>query len=199
MSFLRTHAFHALSDTMDRYKDKVRFVYRDFPLVDLHPWAMRAAVDANCLAAQSDETYWKFVDYIHAHGQEVSGEDRDLQKSFSALDRIAREEATLAKLDSVKLNACLAKQDDARVRASAKEAEALGVDGTPACLSTENASAALFLPNRSGWSLTGPFALPELNLRLRPRPSRRRPRKASKNAGDTLLWPVLSRKFVSKR
>ena len=119
-------------NTMDRYKDKVRFIYKDDPLTDLHPWAMHAAVDANCLAAQSSETYWKFVDYVHSHGQDVSGPDRDLKKSFATLDRIAREESTLAKLDSGKLDACLAKQDETQVRASAKEAETLGVEGTPA-------------------------------------------------------------------
>ncbi len=118
--------------TMDRYKDKVRFVYKDDPLTDLHPWAMHAAVNANCLAAQSAQAYWNFVDYVHAHGQEVNGEDRNLTKSFAALDRIARDEATLAKLDSAKLDACLTKQDETQVRASAKEAEALGIDGTPA-------------------------------------------------------------------
>lgn len=118
--------------TVDRYKDKVRFIYKDDPLTDLHPWAMHAAVDANCLAAQNGTAYWNFVDYVHAHGQEVTGPDRSLPKSLSTLDRIAREEATLAKLDTTKLDACLAKQDETQVRASAKEAEALGVDGTPA-------------------------------------------------------------------
>jgi protein-disulfide isomerase len=110
----------------------VRFVYKDDPLTDLHPWAMHAAVDANCLAAQNGQVYWNFVDYVHAHGQEVNGADRDLKKSFAALDRIARDEGTLAKLDSAKLDACIAKQDETQVRASAKEAEGLGVDGTPA-------------------------------------------------------------------
>ncbi|HXS75155.1 MAG TPA: thioredoxin domain-containing protein [Terracidiphilus sp.] len=119
-------------ETLDRYKDKVRFIYKDDPLTEIHPWAMHAAVDANCIAAQSPQTYWNFVDYIHAHGQEVSGQDRNVQKSYSTLDRIAREEATVAKLDSTKLDACLAKQDDSQVRASAKEAEALGIEGTPA-------------------------------------------------------------------
>jgi protein-disulfide isomerase len=119
-------------DTMDRYKDKVRFIYKDDPLVELHPWAMHAAVDGNCLAAQSGEAYWKYVDYVHAHGQEVSGEDRNVKKSYDTLDRIAREEASLAKLDGARLDACLAKQDETQVRASAKEAEELGIDGTPA-------------------------------------------------------------------
>jgi len=118
--------------TLERYKDKVRFIYKDDPLIELHPWAMRASVDANCLAAQSGDVYWTYVDYLHAHGQEVSGEDRNPAKSFAALDRIARQEATLAKLDSGKLDACLTKQDESQVKASAAEAENLKIDGTPA-------------------------------------------------------------------
>jgi protein-disulfide isomerase len=118
--------------TLDRYKDKVRFIYKDDPLTELHPWAMHAAVDANCLAAQSSDVYWTYIDYLHGHGQEITGESRDVAKSFAALDRIARQEATLGKLDAAKLDACIAKQDESQVRASAKEAESLGVDGTPA-------------------------------------------------------------------
>jgi protein-disulfide isomerase len=117
--------------TLERYKDKVRFIYKDYPLSEMHPWAMHAAVDANCLAVQSPEVYWTYVDYLHAHGQEVSGEDRDINKSFAALDRIARQEGTLAKVDSSKLDACLAKQDETQVRASMKEGDKLGLDSTP--------------------------------------------------------------------
>ena len=117
--------------TLEHHKDKVRFVYKDFPLVEIHPWAMRAAVDANCLAAQSPDVYWSYVDYLHSHGQEVSGENRDITKSYAALDRIARQEATLTRLDLGKLDVCLAKQDESQVRASSQEALALGVESTP--------------------------------------------------------------------
>lgn len=137
-------------NTMDRYKDKVRFIYKDDPLTDLHPWAMHAAVDANCLASQNGDTYWKFVDYVHSHGQEVTGEDRNVTKSVATLDRIAREEASLAKLDSAKLDACLAKQDETQVRESAKEAESLGVDGTPA-LFVDGEKIAGALPEEQVW------------------------------------------------
>ena len=99
---------------------------------DMHPWAMHAAIDANCLAAQDGNVYWSYVDYLHGHGQEVTGTDRNLLKSFTALDRIARQEATLGKLDTVRLDACLAKQDESEVRASLKEAESLKVEGAPA-------------------------------------------------------------------
>lgn len=118
--------------TLEHYKDQVRFIYKDDPLTDLHPWAMHASVDANCLAAQSGEVYWTYVDYLHAHGDEITGPDRNLQKSFEALDRVARQEGTLGKLDENKLNACIAKQDETVVRASQKEAEALAIQGTPA-------------------------------------------------------------------
>jgi len=119
-------------DTIEHYKDKVRFIYKDSPLTQIHPWAMHASVDANCLAAQSGDVYWTYVDYLHAHGDEISGADRDPAKSFAALDRIARQEATISKLDTPKLDTCLAKQDEAQVRASGLEAEALRIDGTPA-------------------------------------------------------------------
>lgn len=118
--------------TLNHYKDMVRFVYKDDPLTDLHPWAMHAAVDANCLAAQSADVYWTYVDYLHSHGQEITGEDRDAAKSFAALDRIARQEATLGKLDGSELDACIAKQDETQVRTSVKLAEDLGIEGTPA-------------------------------------------------------------------
>jgi protein-disulfide isomerase len=118
--------------TQERYKDTVRFVYKDFPLVEIHPWAMRAAVDANCLAAQSGGVYWAYVDYIHAHSEEINGQEHSLAKSFDALNRIARQEASLGKLDAVKLDACLARQDEIPVRASMREAQSLGLEGAPA-------------------------------------------------------------------
>jgi len=119
--------------TIARYKDQVRFIYKDNPLPpDMHPWAMHAAVDANCLAAQSSDIYWQYVDYLHAHGQEVTGQDRNLPHSYQALDRIARQEATLGKLDAAKLDACLAKQDETEVKQSLHEAEGLKIESAPA-------------------------------------------------------------------
>jgi protein-disulfide isomerase len=119
-------------DTVNHYKGLVKFVYKDFPLEEIHPWAMHAAIDANCLATQSGDVYWSYVDYLHGHGQEINGENRDVKKSFDALDRVARQEGNLGKLDEAKLNACIAKQDDSQVRASAQEAQSMGLEGTPA-------------------------------------------------------------------
>ena len=125
---MHAQLFPALTE---RYKDQVRIVYRDFPL-DQHPWAMRAAINANCLAAQSPTGYWNLVDYIHSHASTLGGEEKSLAKANDTLDTLTRDEAKRQNVDLAALNACIAKQDDSAVKASVKEAEALGVDSTPA-------------------------------------------------------------------
>jgi protein-disulfide isomerase len=119
-------------ETLEHYKDMVRFIYLDNPLTEIHPWAMHAAVNANCLSAQNSQEYWSYVDYIHSHGQEINGEDRSLAKSLDALNRIARQQATLGKLDTSILDACLARQDETQVRAAMAEAASLRIEGAPA-------------------------------------------------------------------
>jgi len=116
---------------MERYKDQIHIVYRDFPL-DIHPWAMRAAIDTNCVGAQSPAGYWNLVDYIHAHAGEMGGEEKSLAKANDTLDSLTRDEGKRQKLNADTLNACIAKQDDAAVKASMKLGESLGVDATPA-------------------------------------------------------------------
>ena len=116
---------------IERYKDQVRIVYRDFPL-DQHPWATRAAIDVNCVGAQSPAGYWNLVDYIHAHAAEMGGTDKVLAKANDTLDSLARDEGKRQKMDAEKLNACIVKQDDSAIKASVKLGESLGVDSTPA-------------------------------------------------------------------
>jgi protein-disulfide isomerase len=117
--------------TLERYKDLVRFVYKDDPLTEIHPWAMHAAVNANCLGRESGGAYWNYVDYLHSHGQEVDGAQRDLKASFATLDRLANEEAGRSKLNAPQVQACIVKQDETEVSASRKEADDLGIEGTP--------------------------------------------------------------------
>lgn len=117
--------------TADRYKGLVRFIYKDYPLVEIHPWAMHAAVDANCLASQSEAGYWNFVDYVHSHGEDITGPARDIKQSFKTLDGLAHDEGQREKVDLAKLDGCIAKQDQSAVEASIKQGDALGVNGTP--------------------------------------------------------------------
>jgi len=125
---MHAQLFPALTE---RYKNQIHIVYRDFPL-DQHPWAMRAAVDANCVAAQSPTGYWNLVDYIHAHAAGMGGEEKSLAKANDTLDSLARDEGKRQKLNVDTLNACITKQDDTAIKASVKLGESLGVDSTPA-------------------------------------------------------------------
>src|SRR5262245_33519618 len=118
------------SEVFKEYSDRVAFIYKDFPLAEIHPWAVHAAVDANCLAAESGDAYWDFADYIHAH-RDVVNSEKGLDKQFAALDRITMDEAGKFKVDTAKIQACVKAQDDRAVKASMKEAETLDVSGTP--------------------------------------------------------------------
>lgn len=117
--------------TLDHYKGLIKVVYKDDPLMEIHPWALRAAVDANCLAAQNSVSYWRYVDYVHTHGDDISGPEHDVAKANTMLDKLAREEGARAAANKATLDTCLTRQDDSAVRASRKEADALNVDGTP--------------------------------------------------------------------
>jgi protein-disulfide isomerase len=117
-------------DLLKEYGDRVVFIYKDFPLAEIHPWATHAAVNANCLAAQNQDAYWAFADYIHANQKEVNAEkSHDLE--FAALDRMTTEQGQKHNLDVTKLQACIKAQQDDVVKASVHEGEALGVEATP--------------------------------------------------------------------
>jgi protein-disulfide isomerase len=112
------------------YGDRVEFIYKDFPLAEIHPWAIHAAVDANCLAALNGDAYWDFADYIHANPQEVNaGKGRDA--AFAELDRLTLLQGQKHNLDVVKLQSCIKAQNEDAVKASMKEGEALGIEATP--------------------------------------------------------------------
>jgi protein-disulfide isomerase len=121
------------SDISKIYGDRVKVIYKDFPLVEIHPWARHAAIDANCLNDQSNAAYWNYADYVHASQKELGGppEKRQLADQTTALDNAAREQGKKLGLDAPKLEACLKKQDDSAVRASMKEGDALGIESTP--------------------------------------------------------------------
>lgn len=139
--------------TEQHYGALVRFIYKDFPL-PMHPWAMHAAVDVNCMADQSQPGYWNLVDYIHSHDGEISGADshQNADAPMQRLDAATRAEGDRQHVDMKKLNACIAKQDESGIRTSMKQGDALGVDGTPTLfINGERATGAL--PQDLLWSI----------------------------------------------
>jgi protein-disulfide isomerase len=124
---LNAELFPAL---LDHYKDLVRIVYRSFP-EEGHPWAMRAAVDADCLGSQSARAYWAAVDEIHSHSSEYGGTGRSLAKAKEEIDAEVRKQGQAFHVDGTKLDACIAKQDTTAEIASVRLGEQLGVESTP--------------------------------------------------------------------
>jgi protein-disulfide isomerase len=118
-------------DILKEYGDRVTFIYKDDPLTEIHPWALHAAVDANCLAAQNGDAYWDFADYIHANKREVDAE-KTPEARFAAIDKMTALQGQKHNVDASKLQACMKAQNEDAVRASMKEADGLGVNGTPA-------------------------------------------------------------------
>jgi protein-disulfide isomerase len=118
-------------DLMKAYGDRVKIVYKDYPLVEIHPWAMHAAVDANCLGAQNNDAYWEFADYAHANQKTINGEKRDITEEYGRLDKLTHDLGQKHGVDVARLDACVSKQDDSAVRASMVEGEKVGVDATP--------------------------------------------------------------------
>lgn len=118
-------------DLLKEYGDRVAFIYKDFPLSDIHPWATHAAVDANCIAAQNGDAYWEFADYLHSNQKLISAENgRDNQ--FAALDRTAIATAGKFHLDVLALQGCIKDpKGEQAIQASVKLGESLEVSGTP--------------------------------------------------------------------
>ena len=117
-------------EILKEYGDRVTFIYKDYPLAEIHPWAMHAAVDGNCLGAQSSDAYWDFADYIHANQHEV-GNEKTPAARLEALDRLTLLQGQKHNLDVGKLQSCVKAQDESAVKASMKEADGLGVEATP--------------------------------------------------------------------
>ena len=111
------------------YSDRVLFIYKDYPLEEIHPWAVHAAVNANCLGAQSGDAYWDYADTLHGNQDAIKAKGRN---GWNAeLDRLASAQGQRHNLDVPKLQACVKAQDEKAVRASMREGETVGVDATP--------------------------------------------------------------------
>jgi protein-disulfide isomerase len=106
-----------------QYKDKVRFVFKQMPLTQIHPWAEDAAVASACALEQGNDQFWKMYDGLFGQQAQITKDN---------LPAKVEEIATAAGLDVPRLKECLAgrKTIDA-VKADQAEAASVGVNGTP--------------------------------------------------------------------
>ncbi|WP_242338802.1 MULTISPECIES: thioredoxin domain-containing protein [Anaeromyxobacter] len=106
-----------VKQVLDAYPDKIRLVYRDFPL-PMHARAPKAAEAAHC--AEDQGKYWDMHEKLFGSGNKIDVPD---------LKRYAGE----LKLDQAKFDKCLDSGEKASIVEGHKKAgEEAGVSGTPA-------------------------------------------------------------------
>jgi len=105
------------------YENKVRVVFKDFPLETIHPWARSASIAARCVFRQNKEAFWKFYDWDYENQDEITLET--LKPKVLAW-------AGGNGVNAADLERCIdSKATDAEVAQNISEGRALGVRGTP--------------------------------------------------------------------
>lgn len=106
-----------VDQVLKTYGDKIRFVYRHYPLGN-HPNARPAAEAADC--AHQQERFWEYHDVLFAAPARLGNDD-------------LKAHAATVGLDTTKFAACVdGRQTKNIVDEDMKAAEAVGVSGTPA-------------------------------------------------------------------
>ncbi len=108
-----------IGELQEKYGDKVRWSFKDLPLVSIHPDAKRAAEAARCAGDQGK--FWEYRKAMFA----TSNINSDLHPKTANELGLNRES----------FDACLDSSKYAKaVEADAAEAQSLGISGTPAFL-----------------------------------------------------------------
>src|SRR4051812_47572547 len=103
-----------------------KLIFQQLPLTQLHKWAMSAAKYGLCVAKQNNDAYWKFVDTVYQHQDEMQQ-----LPEFQATPRL-KQYAGEVGADANAAEQCT--NDPAiaaQIEASAKLAQDLEVTGTP--------------------------------------------------------------------
>lgn len=109
--------FPTIQQMLKEYKDKIQFVFRNFPLDQIHPNARPAAIAAECAGEQG-----KFFEY----------HDQLFTKQADLNDALYQTIASGLKLDLTKFNECLkSDRPTKKIDADEQGGLAIGVQGTP--------------------------------------------------------------------
>jgi protein-disulfide isomerase len=102
---------------------QVRYVFKDFPLTDLHPWAMSAAEAAHCVYLQNPSAFWKFHNSIY--------DAQDLFSPDNAFDKLL-DLASQAGANADQLKTCMVDSSTTTfIQVEQTEAQSLDINSTP--------------------------------------------------------------------
>jgi protein-disulfide isomerase len=112
-----------MNELLPRYGNKVRVVFKEFPLVQIHTWSYTAAVANECAYQIDPSKFAAYRSIIFDHQANIT--------AVTARDLLLYYGQEVG-LDRLKLAACLdSKASLPRVEAGMKEGKELGVDRTP--------------------------------------------------------------------
>lgn len=106
-----------LAQILKEYKDKVRLVWKDFPLANIHPLADNFAEAARCAAEEGK--FWEYQDLLFSRQKEILSEAEVF--NFANELKLGADFETCYKNHKMK----------PRVQADFEEGAKLGVDGVP--------------------------------------------------------------------
>jgi protein-disulfide isomerase len=111
------------NEVLKDYADRVRFVFKQFPLTSIHPWAEDAAVASECAFQQGNDKFWPMYGGLFMRQPEITKEN--LKEKASD---VARESG----MDVAKFQECLdGRRSLDAVKADQTEATSLGINSTP--------------------------------------------------------------------
>jgi len=61
-----------------------RFVFENFPLMQIHDWSFKAATYADCVAREDNQSFWKFLQSVYDDQSNINRSDADEKLSAHA-------------------------------------------------------------------------------------------------------------------
>ena len=112
-----------LRGLLPKYAGKVRVVFKDFPLEQLHPWARTAAIAGRCAYQQNPQAFWRMYDLIYDNQEIISA-----STAWTKMTDYAQK----AELNAASFKACMAGPEAAAaIDASHANGQQLEISSTP--------------------------------------------------------------------
>lgn len=115
---------YSILKTVEPEFPQVRFVYKNFPLEQIHPWAMTAALAGRCVYKQSSDAFMKYQDTIFTNQDAITADN--------AWDQVTQAAVSAGGITADALHSCMtAPETKAAVEADVAEGKSLNVESTP--------------------------------------------------------------------
>ncbi len=113
-----------------------RLVFQQFPLTQIHKWAMKAALFGDCIGRENNDAYFKFMRSVYQNQEQITadaGAGETLTPEAAAkVEAALKTAAAAAGANADAVGACAAQpQTEARVKDSIELGTTLDITGTP--------------------------------------------------------------------